>query len=187
MAAGGAGLIGNWKGMARKFTALSGPAVSAEFIEAPKREAVRLVGEIKNGIVSQSPGGQQFQRLAQSTIDRKGSSKALIDTSAMISAITFTVTENGAVFIGLLRTQAHRSKKGGGETIEMANLGAIHEFGVANNPSDPNPIGDMFLGANRDMRIPARPFIGPVWKKEKPGIMRRIDASIRGALKGVGL
>ena len=37
------------------------------------------------------------------------------------------------------------------------------------------------------LRIPARPFIGPVCKKEKPGIMRRIDASIRGALKGVGL
>jgi hypothetical protein len=187
VAAGGAGLIGNWKGMARKFTALSGPAVSTEFIEAPKREAVRLVIEIKKGIVSQSPGGQQFQRLAQSTIDRKGSSQALIDTSSMISAITFKVLENGAIFIGLLRTQAHKAKKGSGEAIKMANIGAIHEFGVAGDMPDQNPLGDTFLGGNRNMRIPARPFIGPVWAKEKAAIMGRIGSSVRKALKGIGL
>lgn len=58
--------------------------------------------EIQRGIKSQAPGGTPFAKLAESTIDRKGSSKALIDTGFLVNAITQKIMADTA-FIGLLR------------------------------------------------------------------------------------
>lgn len=154
----GAGFIGpaQWSAMSRKLGSLA--VRVGDFIEKfPEKRAVRCVSEIKIGITSQSPGGQQFRELAESTIAARrrkygvaGDEKALIDTGAMREAVTHKEVEKGVQFVGLLRTQMHRSKDGeGSESIEMANLGAIHEFGV-------------------DGKILARPFVQPILDVERP-------------------
>lgn len=90
--------------------------------QATIKNALLLVREIKRGIRSQAPGGKAFTPLAQVTIERKGSSKALIDTGFLVNAITQKILSDGA-FVGLLRT----SIRNGGESV--ANIGAIMEYG----------------------------------------------------------
>lgn len=71
--------------------------------QATIRNALSLVREIQRGIRSQAPGGQAFVKLAESTIERKGSSKALV---------------------GLLRGTVNKD----GE--DMVNIGAVMEYGA---------------------------------------------------------
>lgn len=92
--------------------------------KATIKNALLLVREIKRGIRSQAPGGKQFAPLAQVTIERKGSSKALIDTGFLVNSITEKIMSDGA-FIGLLQTSISKD----GESV--ANIGAIMEYGGA--------------------------------------------------------
>ena len=96
--------------------------------------------QIKDGIRKQAPGGKRFKPLADSTVARKGSSKALVDHGDLKAGITWTRPGKGMRFIGLLRTRQHPS----GQTA--ANLGEIHEYGSKKRPGRP----------------PARPFIRPI-------------------------
>lgn len=100
--------------------------------------------EIQRGIRSQAPGGQAFVKLAESTIERKGSSKALIDTGFLVNAITQKIMADKA-FVGLLRGTVNKD----GE--DMVNIGARH--GVR---------GHHQTSERRDHRHPRRPFLHPV-------------------------
>jgi hypothetical protein len=168
-----AGLLGYWKAMSRNLGTLG--VRTREYLEEfPAKRAVRCVSEIKKGITSQSPGGKQFQALAQATIDarrrkygKKGGEKALIDTGAMREAVTSKEVEKGIQFVGLLRTQMHRPKDGEeGESIEMANIGAIHEFGTD------------------DGHVPARPFVQPILDVERPKAKKDLAEDIGEIMRG---
>ncbi len=126
--------------------------------------ALLLVREIKKGIKSQAPGGKKFTPLAEATIEKKGSSKALIDTGFLLSSITQVIVSDKA-FVGLLR--GTRNKDG----EEMVNIGAIMEFGAT--IQQPNGV---------TVVIPPRPFLHPVMEQYKPEIKAIFAEEILGLM-----
>lgn len=133
--------------------------------QATIKNALLLVREIKRGIRSQAPGGKQFAPLAQVTIDRKGSSKALIDTGFLLNAITQKIMSDGA-FVGLLRTSVRK----GGENV--ANIGAIMEYGCTIN----HPSGAVIV-------IPPRPFLHPTMVKHRDEVIENYRQALLSVLK----
>lgn len=108
-------------------------------MEALARVGLLYATWIKQNIVARGvPAGKPFAPNAPSTINRKGSSKPLIDNADMKNSVRHQM-DGKTVFIGLLRTTPHPAYTGG-----VANLGEIHEYGTRNG------------------HIPARPFIEPV-------------------------
>jgi hypothetical protein len=126
------------------------------------------------GIRSQAPGGEDFEPLADSTIDMKGSSKALIDNGDMIRSIGLEDVGEDGWFVGVNRTAEND------EGMPFENLAEIHEFGtepyripitpkmrgfffalntkgIFDNPISPDK---MFI---EHPGVPARPFLRPVF------------------------
>ena len=155
---------GDWDKARAKINASLGPRLAAALKQATIRNALLLVREIQRGIRSQSPGGKPFVKLAQSTIDRKGSSKALIDTGFLVNAITQKIMADKA-FVGLLRGTVNKD----GE--DMVNIGAVMEYGATIQ----HPSGATII-------IPARPFLHPVMEKHRKGILENYRQAIRAVL-----
>ena len=132
--------------------------------QATVKNAMLLVREIKKGIKAQAPGGQPFAKLAESTIRRKGSSKALIDTGFLLASITQLILGDKA-FVGLLR--GRRNKEGD----EIVNIGAIMEYGATIQ----HPNGAVIV-------IPARPFLHPVMEQYRDQIVKNYQEAIRSVL-----
>jgi phage gpG-like protein len=127
---------------------------------------VFLVREIKRGIRSQAPGGQQFVKLAQATIDAKGSSKALIDTGFLMNSVTMKLMPDHA-YVGLLASAANKD----GDSLAM--IGAIMEYGATIQ----HPSGATII-------IPPRPFLHPVMEKYRPQVIENYRQAIAGVLGG---
>jgi phage gpG-like protein len=138
-----------------------GPRLANTLRQAAIRNALFLVREIQRGIRSQAPNGQAFAKLAESTIARKGSSKALIDTGFLINAITQKIMADKA-FVGLLRGTVNKD----GE--DMINIGAVMEYGATIK----HPSGVTII-------IPARPFLRPVMDKYRDRIIENYRQAIR--------
>ena len=155
---------GDWDKARAKINASLGPRLAAALRQATIRNALLLVREIQRGIRSQAPGGQPFAKLAQSTIDRKGSSKALIDTGFLVNAITQKIMADKA-FVGLLRGTVNKD----GE--DMVNIGAVMEYGATIQ----HPSGATII-------IPARPFLHPVMEKHRKEILENYRQAIRAIL-----
>jgi len=136
--------IGDWQKVKATLNSSLGPKLATALRQATVRNTLLLVREIQRGIVSQSPGGKPFAKLAESTIKRKGSSKALIDSGFMVNAITQKIMADKA-FVGLLRGTSNKD----GE--DMVNIGAVMEYGATIK----QPNGTVII-------IPARPFLHPV-------------------------
>ena len=154
---------GDWNKAKAKLNGTLGVRIAAALQQATIRNALFLVREIQRGIRSQAPGGKPFAKLADSTIDRKGSSKALIDTGFLINSITQKIMADKA-FVGLLRGTVNKD----GE--DMVNIGAVMEYGATIN----HPNGATII-------IPARPFLHPVMQKHR----KAIEQNYRDALKGI--
>jgi phage gpG-like protein len=133
--------------------------------QATIKNAVLLVREIKRGIRDQAPGGKEFAPLAQVTIDRKGSSKALIDTGFLINSITQKILSDGA-FVGLLKTSVYKD----GESV--ANIGAIMEHGATIN----HPSGAVIV-------IPPRPFLHPTMEQYRDQVIENYREALLSVLK----
>ena len=129
------------------------------------KAAMLLVREIKLGIRNQAPGGKPFVPLAESTIDKKGSSKALIDTGFLINAITQKIV-NDQAFVGILRGSV------GKDGTDRANIGAIMEFGAT-----------ITMPSGRTVIIPPRPFIHPTFEVMRPKIISMYRDALEKALK----
>ncbi len=159
-----AGKFGDWT----RLDAVLKNCLPARMEKALNRAATKcallLVREIKKGIKNQAPGGKAFEPLAKVTIEKKGSSKALIDTGFLLSSIT-QVTEGDKAFVGLLR--GTRDKNGD----EIVNIGAIMEFGAT--IQQPNGV---------TIVIPARPFLHPVMEKYLPEIKAIFAEAILGLM-----
>lgn len=133
--------------------------------QATTKNALLLVREIQRGIRSQAPGGKQFAPLAEVTIKRKGSSKALIDTGFLVSSITQKIMSDGA-FVGLLRTSVYRN----GENA--ANIGAVMEYGATIN----HPSGTVIV-------IPPRPFLHPTMLKYRSEVIENYREALASVLR----
>lgn len=155
---------GDWDKARAKINASLGHRLAAALKQATIRNALLLVREIQRGIRSQAPGGKPFAKLAQSTIDRKGSSKALIDTGFLVNAITQKIMAD-KVFVGLLRGTVNKD----GE--DMVNIGAVMEYGATIQ----HPNGATII-------IPARPFLHPVMEKHRKEIIENYRQAIREVL-----
>lgn len=155
---------GDWDKARAKINASLGPRLAAALKQATILNALLLVREIQRGIRSQAPGGKPFVKLAQSTIDRKGSSKALIDTGFLVNAITQKIMADKA-FVGLLRGTVNKD----GE--DMVNIGAVMEYGATIQ----HPSGATII-------IPARPFLHPVMEKHRKEILENYRQAIRAVL-----
>ena len=140
--------FGDWDKVKKRLENAPGARLSKAIRQATIQNATLLVREIKrdaDGASSaQAPGGVPFEPLAESTIERKGSSKALIDTGFLINAITQRILADTA-FVGLLRGSVYPK----GE--DMVNIGAIMEYGA----TIPMPNGNTII-------MPPRPFMHPI-------------------------
>ena len=158
--------FGDWEKAKRLLAQQPGARLQRAVQQATVKAAILLVREIQRGIRSQAPGGQPFAKLADSTIARKGSSKALIDTGFLIHSITHRILRDRA-FVGLLRTTVSRD----GES--MANIGAVMEYGA----TIPMPNGTTVI-------IPPRPFLHPVMVQYRDEILDLYREALRTALHG---
>jgi hypothetical protein len=102
-------------------------------------------------------------KLAESTIEHKGSSKALIDTGFLLSAITQKIMADQA-FVGLLRGTVNQN----GE--QMVNIGAIMEYGATIE----HPHGMTII-------LPPRPFLHPVMEAYREQVIENYRQAIRSA------
>ncbi len=155
---------GDWAKARAKLAVAPGARLTLALKRATLKNALLLVREIKLGIRSQAPGGKSFAPLAQSTIRRKGSSKALIDTGFLINAITQKIIAEGA-FVGLLRGTVNK------DGDDMVNIGAVMEYGATIQ----HPNGATIV-------IPPRPFLHPVMEKHRKQVVENYREAIRSAL-----
>jgi hypothetical protein len=110
--------FGDWEKAKAKLAANPGARLALAIRQATIKNALLLVREIKRGIRSQAPGGKAFVKLAESTIARKGSSKALIDTGFLVNSITQRILSDRA-FVGLLRGTVNK------DGDDLVNIGAV--------------------------------------------------------------
>ncbi len=156
--------FGDWDKARAKLAGNPGARLALALRQATVKNAILLVREIKRGIRSQAPGGKPFVKLAESTIRRKGSSKALIDTGFLINAITQKIMADRA-FVGLLRGTANK------DGDDMVNIGAVMEYGATIQ----HPNGAVIV-------IPPRPFLHPVMEKYREQVIENYRAAIRSVL-----
>jgi len=156
--------FGQWAKAKQVLGTNLGARLARALRQATVKNAMLLVREIKKGIRSQAPGGQPFVKLAGSTIRRKGSSKALIDTGFLLASITQLILGDRA-FVGLLR--GTRNKEGD----EIVNIGAVMEFGATIQ----HPNGAVIV-------IPARPFLHPVMEQYRDQVLENYREAIRSVL-----
>ena len=157
--------FGDWDKVKELLTNGFSQRLSLAIRKATIKNTLLLVREIKRGIRDQAPGGKDFTPLAQVTIDRKGSSKALIDTGFLINSITQKIMSDQA-FIGLLRTSVYKN----GESV--ANIGAIMEYGCTIK----QPNGAVIV-------IPPRPFLHPTMEKYQNEVMRNYQEALLTVIK----
>jgi len=156
--------FGQWAKAKQVLGTNLGAKLAKALRQATVKNAMLLVREIKKGIKAQAPGGKPFVKLAESTIRRKGSSKALIDTGFLLASITQLLLGDRA-FVGLLR--GTRNKDGD----EIVNIGAVMEFGATIQ----HPNGAVIV-------IPARPFLHPVMEQYRDQIVKNYQEAIRSVL-----
>jgi phage gpG-like protein len=156
--------FGDWDKIKGRLCNNPGALLAKAIRQATIQNALFLAREIKRGIITQAPGGVPFEALADSTIERKGSSKALIDTGFLLNSITQRILADSA-FVGLLRGTVNAK----GE--DMVNIGAIMEYGATIDM----PNGTTIV-------IPPRPFLHPTMEKYRKQVIDNYEKRIREAL-----
>jgi phage gpG-like protein len=170
---------------------------------ALRQEAEVLRREVVEGITKQAPAGQSFSPLARFTLAKRrlrkfSGSKALIHNADLRNAITATV-KNGEAFVGVPR------KARGRDGSQLADVAKLNELG-----SDPIIIpvtpkmrrflfvlrreaGDAPTSAGGTStpgvivtRIPARPFLRPVFDKFRRDAGKRILGRVAAQWKVLG-
>ena len=171
---------GDWTA-ARRILASAPKRIREAQDKAVLQEAQFFRTKIVEGLRSGAPGGQAFQPLAPTTLAirrlRGGkSTKPLIHHGDLRNSIA-VVREGNGVFVGVLRSA---KSSGGGSLV---NIAAVHEFGsrpivVKITPKVRRFLHAAFRKAGLDeksgdrpstgvavIRIPARPFLRPVFEK----------------------
>jgi hypothetical protein len=157
--------FGDWAKVRAKLATNPGLRLTNRVRLTTARTAATLVREIQKGITSQAPGGKPFVPLAQSTIDRKGSSKALIDTGFLRAKVTSRMLPNGSAFVGLLVGTTNAQ----GE--DLVNIGAVMEYGAT-----------ITFSSGRTIVIPPRPFLSTTWEQFRAQAIEAYRDALLGGL-----
>lgn len=137
---------------------------------ASRRNGVFLRDKIKRTIRDQR---SEWPPLKESTIARKGSSKALIHHGDLLLSINFQVVDARTIFIGVPKKTAKTKGKGSGSgESKVWNIGAIMEFGRQADPERGLP------------KIPARPYIGPTIQDNYDTLQETYVEAVDAAMKG---
>jgi len=115
--------------------------------KATKKNAMLARDAVKKRIRNQDP---DWEKLKETTILRKGSSKMLIDHGDLMNSITFEILSPYRAFVGVLRT-ARRSDT----AAPLVNIARVHEYGFQGMVTHGKTGTKFFL------RIPPRPYLGP--------------------------
>ena len=165
---------------ARRLLTAAPQRLQAAIGTAVRQEAHALRNDIVQGLTSQAPGGEPLKPPSPLTIAARqlegfGGTKALIVRGDLRNSIT-VVKQGETVFVGVLRS----AKAGGGQSL--ANVAAIHEFGsrpivLKLTPKVRRFLHAAFRAAGLDapagdrpstgiavIKIPARPFLAPVFE-----------------------
>ncbi len=191
---------GSWS-LARELLQAAPARLKVATDRALRQEAEQLRSEVVEGITKQAPAGQPFSPLSRFTLAKRrlgkfAGSKALIRNADLRNAVSATV-RNGEAFVGVPR------KAKGRDGASLADVAKLNEFG-----SDPivipitpkmhryffvlrRELGDD--GAARSghfstpgvivTRIPARPFLRPVFDKFRREAGKRFLARVARQLK----
>jgi phage gpG-like protein len=170
--------VGAWSRVGKLLA--SAPKRMREAVDkALMQEAQLFRTKIVEGIREQAPGGKAFAPLAPTTLairrfrGFKGT-KALLVQGDLRNSIT-VVKEGDRVFVGVLRSAKGRAGQ------RLVDVAAVHEFGsrpivVKLTPKARAFLHAAFRRAGLDspgkpstgiaiIRVPARPFLGPVFEK----------------------
>lgn len=192
--------VGNWEKALRILDAAPKRLAEAQQ-KAVLQEAQFFRGKIVEGIREQAPGGQAFAPLAPTTLAIRQfrgfrGTKALIHHGDLRNSVA-VVREGDNVFVGVLRSAQSR------DGASLANVAAAHEYGSKPIARKLSAKARAFLhaafrsaglekratGVKTGVvvsRIPARPFLGPVFEKyrQPEDVARRFLGRIAKLLGG---
>lgn len=184
-------LTGDWDAFRTLITNLT-PGFRIALKAAARKNAKLLIREVKKGIKDQSPGGQKFTPLHSLTVEEKsslsgvgstGANRALIRYGDMVNAISYELDEQGGFTVGFPADATNRS----GENVNM--IATVMESGITITVTD--KMRNYFASQGRPLKkstshidVPARPFLEPVFEKNKNIIMNNYRMAIERILKG---
>lgn len=172
--------VGDWQ-LARRLVSTARKRLKDATDKAVLQEAQFFRTKVVEGIREQAPGGQPFKPLAPTTLairrfrGFKGT-KALLVRGDLRNSIV-VVKQPGGVFVGVLRTAK------GKDGQALVNVAAVHEHGsrpivVKLTPKARRFLHAAFRAAGLDrpagdkpstgiavIKVPARPFLRPVFEK----------------------
>ena len=172
--------VGDWD-VARRFVSTASRRFKEAVDKAVLQEAQFFRTKLVEGLREQAPGGQPFAPLAPTTLavrrfrGFKGT-KALIVRGDLRNSIV-VVKQAGGVFVGVLRTAKGKAGQ------PLVNVAAVHEFGsrpivVKLTPKARRFLHAAFRAAGLDapagdrpsigiavIKVPARPFLRPIFEK----------------------
>lgn len=134
-----------------------------------QEEARLLKKTMTDGIRKRAPGGKPFVPLRDSTVQRKGHNRPLVETRTLLRSFkTWKTTGDGlSVAVGIPQGLAHpRAKK------TVSEIMHIHEFG-RKGPWQLMRKSSFKAFTKKHPGIPARPVFGPVWDAWSPGFAER--------------
>lgn len=193
--------VGDWQ-LARRLVSTAQKRLKDATDKAVLQEAQFFRAKVVEGIREQAPGGQPFKPLAPTTLAIRRfrgfrGTKALIRQGDLRASITVVKGADG-VFVGVLRTAK------GKEGQPLVNVAAVHEFGsrpvvVKLTPKARRFLHAAFHAAGLDrpagdkpttgiavVRVPARPFLRPVFERygDPEEISRRFLGRVARLLGG---
>jgi phage gpG-like protein len=127
------------------------------------KEAHHWANEVRSGIRKQTTATlarPPWPSLKPSTVERKGSSKALIDTGTLLRSIKAERVSRWRWHIGVRRGAKSKNGK------SVVNIAAVHEFGTT--------IGVVSERGPVKIVIPARPFLRPIHRVMSKELERRL-------------
>jgi len=136
------------------------------------RSAIRMRDAVKEKIRDQDPS---WERLKETTIFRKKSSKILIEHADLINSITHAILGPYTAMVGVLRTARRRDNN-----QPLVNIARVQEFGFA------GIVTNSTTGASYYLRIPARPYLIPTLEAMKNTIfeiwLRELVLAVRASV-----
>jgi hypothetical protein len=172
--------VGDWQ-LARQLVSTAQKRLKDATDKAVLQEAQFFRTKVVEGIREQAPGGQPFKPLAPTTLairrfrGFKGTKALLVHGDLRNSIVV--VKQPGGVFVGVLRTAK------GKDGQALVNVAAVHELGsrpivVKLTPKARRFLHAAFRAAGLDrpagdkpstgiavIKVPARPFLRPVFEK----------------------
>lgn len=208
MAGDGMEKTGDWKGALSRMRRFP-DNLEKRLQLATRQLAVGLEGEIKKGMISQAPGGEQYQALHPFTIAMRLMAmsasyrakvnkraaviaagggiahKALINHSDLLGSITHKMFGNDlSAVVGVNRFARARNGK------PMVNIARIVFYGAiipvtTKMRQAMHGLGFHLRASTTHIVIPPRPTIEPVYRQYKPTIVQRYIKAVQGAAKGL--